>query len=115
MAKERPNPSSLYTRTDIEGSKKAMADYLAKISDGRLIPGCCTQDCCDAGAQESLFGSFFQPTPTKKTYSEHDMKLAKSAMLGKLAELSGGVLLAGCCTQGCCDPLAMAEIRILLP
>jgi hypothetical protein len=108
-------PASLYSKEDIEGSKKAMAEYLAKISSGRLIPGCCTQDCCDAQAQESLFGAWFQPKATKNVYTREDILQAKASMLGKLAELSGGVLVAGCCTQGCCDPFAMAEMRILLP
>jgi hypothetical protein len=31
-------------------------------------------------------------------------------MLNHLASLSDGVLIAGCCTQGCCDDDAMAAL-----
>jgi hypothetical protein len=35
-------------------------------------------------------------------YSAEDILNAKRAMLNHLESLSGGTLLAGCCTQGCC-------------
>jgi hypothetical protein len=45
-------------------------------------------------------------TKTKKLYTRSDINKAKAAMLKTLAEISGGRLLLGCCTQGCCDPTA---------
>jgi hypothetical protein len=41
---------------------------------------------------------------TPKRYGRDDLLRAKQAMLNELAEISGGKLLLGCCTQGCCDP-----------
>jgi hypothetical protein len=42
-----------YTREQLTIAKQAMLDQLAGFSGGRMIPGCCTQGCCDATAQES--------------------------------------------------------------
>lgn len=46
----------------------------------------------------------------QKRYTRADLEKAKQAMLHSLAELSGGELLRGCCTQGCCDDEAQAMI-----
>lgn len=35
---------------------------------------------------------------------------AAAAMLHSLADKSGGAVIAGCCTQGCCDALALKMI-----
>jgi hypothetical protein len=39
---------------------------------------------------------------SKKLYSKEDLAKARIAMLKELAAISGGELLRGCCTQGCC-------------
>ena len=35
---------------------------------------------------------------------------AAAAMLHSLGDKSGGAVIAGCCTQGCCDALALKMI-----
>ena len=47
-----PGAKKLYTKEDLRRAKIAMLDYLADLSGGRLLKGCCTQGCCDPGAQE---------------------------------------------------------------
>jgi hypothetical protein len=44
-----------------------------------------------------------KPTYAKKKFSQKDLAAAAKAMLDKLQELSGGAIIFGCCTQGCCD------------
>jgi len=39
----------------------------------------------------------------KKLYSQKDIKEAKQKMLDHLASISGGEVILGCCTQGCCE------------
>jgi hypothetical protein len=36
---------------------------------------------------------------------------AAAAMLHNLGEKSGGAVIRGCCTQGCCDTLALNMIK----
>ena len=45
-------------------------------------------------------------------YELEDIIKAKRAMVDHLASLSGGELLKGCCTQGCCDDV---EAMPLMP
>jgi hypothetical protein len=93
-----------YSRDDILQAKRVMLNELASLSSGQLIPGCCTQGCCDDDPPltVSLIADL-RPPP----YSKREVIQAKRAMLNHLANLSDGVLIAGCCTQGCCDPDAM--------
>jgi hypothetical protein len=51
MAETRPGDKEQYTREDIIRARQAMLDSLAAASGGRLLAGCCTQGCCDGGAQ----------------------------------------------------------------
>ncbi len=39
----------------------------------------------------------------KKIYSRKDIEEARQKMLSHLASISGGTLIMGCCTQGCCE------------
>jgi hypothetical protein len=41
-----------------------------------------------------------------KLYTPADLNKARTAMLKALADISGGRLIRGCCTQGCCDQSA---------
>ncbi len=98
---------TLYAKEDIEQAKRAMLDSLARISGGKLIPGCCTQGCCEADAQSVIVLAAEGKRPAaKKRYTREDIDLSKQALMSALAALSGGRLLDGCCTQGCCDPTA---------
>ena len=97
-----------YTKEEILNARQAMLESLADVSDGNLIRGCCTQDCCDDEAQ-ALFTGILKPEPYTKT----DLIRAKRAMLDELASMSGGGLVAGCCTQGCCDPEAQEWLVML--
>lgn len=104
MAQE-PTP---YTREQLVKAKQAMLDQLAEFSGGELIRGCCTQGCCDPTAQDFVV-SLGNLEPTIKTYTKEHIERAKRAMLLELTEISGGVIIAGCCTQGCCDPVAQSS------
>ncbi len=44
-----------------------------------------------------------QSTAAKKLYSRKDIDEARKKMLEHLASISGGELILGCCTQGCCE------------
>jgi len=90
----------VYTSDDILKAKRAMLDHLASLTSGELLLGCCTQGCCDDDPKLA-FGVVADLTPPPYTRSE--LLQAKRAMLSTLAEISGGQMLAGCCTQGCCD------------
>jgi hypothetical protein len=50
----------------------------------------------------------------KKLYTKQDIQRARKAMLQELAAISGGRLLKGCCTQGCCERDAQ-EFTLRLP
>lgn len=39
---------------------------------------------------------------TKRRYTKEDLIKARRLMLESLAATSGGMVLRGCCTQGCC-------------
>ncbi len=93
-----------YSRDDILKAKRAMLNELVSFSSGQIILGCCTQGCCDDDPKLT-YGLIADLRPPP--YSTHEVIQAKRAMLNHLAELSDGVLLAGCCTQGCCDPDAI--------
>src|SRR5215831_1287650 len=106
MAKTTPTTKTSYGAEDILKAKRAMLDHLASLSGGELLMGCCTQGCCgeielDYKALDEL---------TTPLYSRQDMLEAKRAMLSTLAELSGGKVILGCCTQGCCDDAASAAL-----
>ncbi|MBY3222196.1 hypothetical protein [Rhizobium laguerreae] len=94
----------LYNADDIIKGKRAMLDHLASLSGGEIIKGCCTQGCCG----EITFDPSIMPEITIPPYSSQDLLNGKRAMLSTLAEISGGKLILGCCTQGCCDETALA-------
>lgn len=96
-----------YSGDDILRAKRVMLNELASFSSGQLILGCCTQGCCDDDPKLTIgLIPDLQPPP----YSRHEIIQAKRAMLNHLAELSGGALILGCCTQGCCDDDAIAAL-----
>jgi hypothetical protein len=95
-----------YTAADILKAKRAMLNHLASLSEGELLLGCCTQGCCEEIRLENKLMSDLTVPP----YSRQDVLQAKRAMLSTLAEISGGNLLLGCCTQGCCDEEAVAAL-----
>ncbi|MDX1121810.1 hypothetical protein GOL29_27985 [Sinorhizobium medicae] len=97
----------LYNADDLIRGKRAMLDHLASLSGGELIKGCCTQGCCG----ETTFDPRILPEITYPMYSSQDLADGKRAMLSTLAEISGGKLILGCCTQGCCDQSAL-EISV---
>lgn len=105
----------IYSSKDIEIARQAMVEKLASLSNGVLLAGCCTQGCCDEQAQETTIKGFFKQQPPIKRYTKEHIQIAKAAMLEKLAEFSGGGMIAGCCTQNCCDPSGQLEMLILLP
>ncbi|MCE8420770.1 hypothetical protein [Rhodovulum sulfidophilum] len=43
-------------------------------------------------------------------YELEDIIKAKTAMVDHLAKLSGGELLRGCCTQGCCGDVVQSPL-----
>ncbi len=96
----------LYSGADVLKAKRAMLDHLAALSGGVLIPGCCTQGCCDDVKREGRV----LPELTVSSYSRDDMLSAKRAMLSTLAQISGGTMIPGCCTQGCCDDDGIAAV-----
>lgn len=52
----------------------------------------------------------------KKTlYTKHDLAKARFAMLKELASISGGELIRGCCTQGCCELEAQSFATAFTP
>jgi hypothetical protein len=55
-----------------------------------------------------------KPEP-KTSYSKEDIEEARQKMLDHLAEISGGELILGCCTQGCCDKEAQEFFVSLSP
>lgn len=50
----------------------------------------------------------------QKMYTKADIEAARQKMLDHLAEISGGDLILGCCTQGCCEKDAQ-EFFVTLP
>src|SRR4051812_33035945 len=102
MAEEK-----MYSAEDILRAKRAMLDHLASLTGGELLRGCCTQGCC---GEELVLEYKVIPELTVSSYSSKDLLAAKRAMLSTLAEISGGNLIAGCCTQGCCDDDAFAAL-----
>lgn len=51
----------------------------------------------------------------KKLYSYQDIEVARQKMLDHLASISGGEVILGCCTQGCCERQAQAFSVSLIP
>ncbi len=44
----------------------------------------------------------------KTLYTQQDIEDARQKMLDHLASLSGGQVILGCCTQGCCEVTAQS-------
>jgi hypothetical protein len=87
-----------YSKADLVLAKNAMLTQLESINNGKLIPGCCTQGCCgEPQAIEYYKKEFFNIKPLDK------VTLAKASLLKQLEKIPKGVLVAGCCTQGCCE------------
>jgi hypothetical protein len=106
MARKIMAGKTSYGVEDILKAKRAMLHHLASLSGGELIAGCGTQGCL----AEPTVDYKVVPGLTVPLYSSQDMLDAKRAMLSALAEISGGKLILGCCTQGCCDDDAMAAL-----
>jgi hypothetical protein len=43
------------------------------------------------------------PREKKELYTKADIARARKAFLDELRNVSGGTLIRGCCTQGCCE------------
>jgi hypothetical protein len=46
----------------------------------------------------------------KKLYTKADLARARKAFLEELRSVSGGSLIRGCCTQGCCEEEAQTFV-----
>jgi hypothetical protein len=51
----------------------------------------------------------------EKMYSKAEIEEARQKMLDHLASISGGEIILGCCTQGCCEKDAQSFSVSLVP